>query len=114
MPRHNDPQSDDALDELVCQLLSCGGVVSQLVSHMVQFEAAGRSAPGTAPIPAVAHSLIRSVIDALGRRYSHPDLKMAAAIVEDVTDAICNEIFLVNPDEVAGSRVDDQAGKPRE
>ena len=88
----------DPLDELVTQLLSCGGVLSQIVSHMVRWEAAGRSAPDVAPIPEVAHSLIRSVIDALRTRYSRRDILVAAKIVDDVTKAICEEIFAVDPD----------------
>lgn len=97
MPKHKHSQSKDALDELVRQLLECGGALSQVVASMVRFQAAGRSAPDAAPIPVVAHSLIRSILDDVGRRYSDRDLKTAAAIVEEATEAICHEIFIVDP-----------------
>jgi len=47
-------QPPDALDELVEQLLECGAVLSQIISHMVRFQAGGRAAPDAAPIPEVA------------------------------------------------------------
>lgn len=34
------------LDELTKQVLVCGGVLSQVISHMVESQASGRSAPG--------------------------------------------------------------------
>ncbi len=85
----------DALDELVSELLGCGAVLSQIISHMVAFEASGRSDPGLAPIPEVAHGLVRSVLAGVKKRYSKADIRTAAAIVSEVTDAIGEEIFFV-------------------
>ncbi len=89
----------DPLDELVNELLLCGGVLSQIVSHMVASERSGRSSPDAAPIPEVARFLIRSVIGDAGKRYSKRDIKVACRLVGDVTHAICEEIFFVGPDE---------------
>jgi hypothetical protein len=87
--------SPAALDELVSQLLSCGAVLSQIIGRMVQFEAAGRSAPDAAPIPDVAHSVIRGVLDDVAERHPDVEIRAAAAIVNEVTDAICEDIFFV-------------------
>jgi len=88
----------DALDQLVTELLDCGGVLSQMISHMVEFQAAGRSAPDAAPIPEVAHSVIRSVLGDVGKRHSKRDIKVAAAIVKQATASICEEIYYVGPE----------------
>lgn len=99
---------DDALDELVSQLLDCGAVLSQIISRMVQWESAGRSAPDAAPIPTVAHELISSVLDQVKRRHSRRDLKVAAAIVGAATEAIAEDIFFVPlPDEDSNDGDDD-------
>ena len=86
------------LEDLVTQLLACGAVVSQIIGHMLEFQASGRSAPDAAPIPEVAHSLIHGVITDLTRRYSKGQIRTAARIVEVVTDRICEEIMFVPPE----------------
>ena len=88
----------DPLDELVTQLLECGGALSQIISRMTQFQAAGRSAPDAAPIPEVAHSLIRGALDELRKRYSNRDIRVAARMIGETTDAICENIFFVGPE----------------
>ena len=94
----NSSQRSDSLDELVTQLLSCGGVLSQIIAGMLEFQAAGRSAPDAAPIPEVAHSLIRGVLDDVRKRHSRRDIRVAATIIAESTDAICENIFFVGPD----------------
>jgi hypothetical protein len=111
MTRDPFPLADgDALDELVTQLLACGAVLSQLIGRMVEFEAAGRSARGAHPIPEVAHSVVRSVVPELTQRRPARELDAAAAIVSEVTDAICEEIFLVPLDPPGASEADDATG----
>jgi hypothetical protein len=85
-------------DELVTQLLECGGVLSQIISSMVQFEASGKSPPGIAPIPEVAHSLILGVTTDLTRKYSEDEIATCARVVEDMTTAISEQIFAVDLD----------------
>jgi hypothetical protein len=85
------------LDELATQLLECGGVLSQIISHMVESQAAGRSAPDAAPIPEVAHTLIREVIEGVAATHPAAEIKTAAAIVEEATNAISENIFFVPP-----------------
>lgn len=88
----------DALDDFVTQLLECGGVLSQIISAMVEFQSSGRSAPDTAPIPEVAHSVIRDVLGDLGKRYPKRDVKVAARIVREATEAMCSDLFVLGPE----------------
>jgi hypothetical protein len=88
------------VDELVTQLLECGAVLSQIISHMVAFEQSGRSLPDTAPIPETAHGLLSSVLTDLRRRHSSRDIRVAARIVREATEAIGENIFMVPVEEV--------------
>jgi hypothetical protein len=88
----------DPLDELVTQLLECGGALSQMICHMVKFEASGLGADNVVPIPEVAHSLVRDVLRSVRKEHSKRDIRIAARIVEEATDRIANEIFLMSPD----------------
>lgn len=98
MTEQADPTiADDPLDKLVFELLGVGAVLSQIVSHMIRSEAGGRSVPDAAPIPDVAHAVLRDVLGDL-RRHSARDLTIASAIVGEATEAICDGLFLVNPD----------------
>ncbi len=90
-----DSKPRDALDELVDQLLDCGAVLSQIVGQMIKAEAAGLSAPDAAPIPEVAHGMIRDVLQDLPGRHTNHDLTTAATIVEQATHAMCENIFIV-------------------
>jgi hypothetical protein len=99
MTKQSDPTPPTApLDELTTQLLEVGAVLSQMISHMVEFQAAGRSAPDTAPIPEVAHKLISGELGPIGKRYSKRDIRVAARIVELATQQICENIFYVGPE----------------
>jgi hypothetical protein len=86
------------LDELAKQLLECGGVLSQIISHMVRYQPRGDPPPDLAPIPEVAQSLIRDVLDEVGKRHSKRDIRVAAAIVAEATRAISENIFFVGPE----------------
>jgi hypothetical protein len=94
----NSSPPPDALDQLVTELLACGAVLSQIISHMLQFQAAGRGAPDAAPIPEVAHSVIRGVLGGVGKRHSKRDIKAAATIVKQATASIGEEIYFVGPE----------------
>jgi hypothetical protein len=105
---------DDALNELVTQLFGCGAVLSQLIGQMVEFEAAGRSVSGAHPIPEVAHSVVRGVVPEMTQRRPARELEAAAAIVSEVTDAICEEVFVLPLDYPDASGVDGDAGQAGE
>lgn len=87
------PQPDDALDELVSELLGFGVVISQMITHMIRCDAAGKAAPDAAPIPDVAHSVTCDVLADVVRRRSRRDVKVAAAIIKDATESIAEDIF---------------------
>ena len=72
------PSRDAAIDELVTQLLECGGVMSQIIGHMARSQVMGRSVPDVVPIPVVAHQLISGVVTDVRRRHSRHDLTVAA------------------------------------
>ncbi len=88
--------SQGPLDELVDALLECGGVLSQIISHMVAFEASGQSAPDAAPIPDVAHSLLHDVLAELHERYGDQAVEIAAQIVNDAPTLISDNIFMLD------------------
>lgn len=96
--------TDDALDSLIAQLLACGGALSQIIGHMRQFEGSGLSSPDAPPILELAHSLIRQVVGELPERHSEDDIRVSAEIVDEVTTAICEEIFFVPPSEIRRAR----------
>ena len=102
----------DALDELVTQLLECGGALSQMINHMVKFEASGLGADNVVPIPEVAHSLIRDVLGSVTISYSKRDIRIAARIVEQATDRIANEIYLVSPEFIEENRPPRRGRRP--
>jgi hypothetical protein len=93
--QHADSEPHDALDDLVDQLLDCGAVLSQIVGQMIKVEAAGPSAPDAAPIPEIAHAVIRDALQDLPSLHPDHDLTTAAAIVEQATHAMCENIFIV-------------------
>jgi hypothetical protein len=108
--RTDSHRSNSAVEELVTELLGCGAVLSQMISQMVEFEASGRSAPDAAPIPTVAHELIAGVLTDIKHRHSRRDLKVAAAIVGEVTESICQNIFFVDLDKLEEPGIDCNPG----
>jgi hypothetical protein len=105
---HPYPQ-DPTLEELAKQLLEVGAVLSQIVGHMVRAGAAGQASPEAAPIPDLAGSLVAEALADVKPKHSRRDLKVAAAIVGEATDAICENIFTVDLDALAASELDDDA-----
>jgi hypothetical protein len=69
-----------------------------MIGVMIEFERSGRSAPDAPPIPEVAHSLILDVLRDAKLRHSKRDVRVAATIVSEATNVICENIFAVNPE----------------
>jgi hypothetical protein len=80
------------------QLLEIGGVLLQIIGRMVEFQASGRSGPDAAPIPEMAHALIRDVIGDVRKQHSKRDVRVAARIIEQATDCISENLFFVGPE----------------
>jgi hypothetical protein len=100
MNNHDASPTADALDALVAELLACGGPLSQMIGRMHEAEASGLSSPDAPTILEVAHSLIRDVNAGLPERWTEQEIRASAAIVNEVTTAICENIFFVPPSEM--------------
>lgn len=94
------PETPDVLDELTMELIDCGGVLSQMIGRMIAYDAAGHSAPDADPVTEVAHRLIRDVLGDIRKRHSKRDVAVAARIVHEAVERICEDIFFVDPDYV--------------
>lgn len=98
MTNHSDsPLPRQPLDVLTTELLEVGASLSQIVGGMIKFEAQHGPVPDAAPIPEVAHFLIRSVLDGVGKHHSKRDIRVAAAIIAESNEAISENIFIVDP-----------------
>lgn len=103
MTNHDASPAADALDALIAQLLDCGGALSQMIGAMEQFQESDMSSPDAPPILDLAHTFIRDVSTDLTNRHSDHELRVSAGIVEQVTAAICENIFIVPPSEIRRS-----------
>ena len=103
----------DALDALIAQLLDCGGVLSQMIGHMQAFDSSGLSSPETRSVLEVAHSVIRSVLGDVSERHSEEEIRVSAELVEQVTAAMCDEIFIFPPAEIRRMRGESGSASPR-
>lgn len=91
--------SRDALDELVEKLLRCVGTVSLMINGMLESATSGRWPSDGPAVDEVAHELILSAIGPVGARHRGADIELAATIIEEVAQEICDGIFVV-PDEL--------------
>lgn len=83
--------------ELASALLDCGAVLSQMIAGMDSFAASGRAAPDAAPVPDIAHDLVASVLaDRLRGRHSKRDIRVAATIVAEAAEGLCEDLFVVD------------------
>lgn len=100
MSELTDPSTpDDVLDGFVAELLGAGAVLSQIITQMVRFDAARGENPDAVPIPQAARELLSTVLAGLKPRHSRRDWKVAAAILKEATDTICEEVYFVPLDD---------------
>jgi DNA-binding ferritin-like protein len=91
---HSSQSPSDVLDELVERLLICGGVLSQMITTMAK-SSAEHGVPADSPqVLDVAHELIRSILGPVTARHPAAEIETAAAIVDEVTTEICEEIYV--------------------
>ena len=83
------------LEELADRLLECGGVLSQIISHMVAAQRSGQCDADVAPIPEVARSLVGDVLADLAKRRTDEAIGTAAGIVDGATTLIVDNIVFV-------------------
>jgi hypothetical protein len=95
------PRSHRALDALITQLIECDGVLSQIIAHMTECQAAGLSAP-EAPAPyVVLHDLLMGVLAVVAKRHRRTEIEMASALLDEITETICAEVLFVDLDELS-------------
>lgn len=112
-PPHNQPP--DLLDGLVEQLLICGGVLSQMINHMVESFGDGSTPPDAPEVLEVAHELIHAVIGPVAARHRAADIESASTIIDEVVTEITEEIYFVDnrhSDENGGFDGDGPACRP--
>ncbi len=93
-----------ALDALIAELIVCGGVLSQIVANMAEFEAAGLSAPDSPPIGDVLHKLLSDVLEPVAKPHPAAEIETASVLLREITETICTEIFVVGMDAQGGQR----------
>lgn len=88
----------DAVDELVDAIISLGGPLTSIVNHMASFRASRPGGPPPRPIPLILRELLCGTLVGLRDDEAAADLETAARILDRVTDIVCAEILLVDPD----------------
>lgn len=101
------PSAQDPVGAYVEALLVCTGTLMNIVDHMLAYDAAcGGPPPDAEPIP---DTLRRLLTQTLGPAFAgRDDLPAAAALLEQTTERIADEIYFVPPeplpDACAGAR----------
>lgn len=88
----------DSLDDLVDAIICLGGPLTSIVSHMASFQASRPTGPAPRPIPTILRELLLGTLVDLRDDEAAADLESAARILDRVTDIVCAEILLVDPD----------------
>jgi hypothetical protein len=88
------------IESLIDAVVALGGPLTSIVSHMFEFRGSGRGDPDAEEIPDVLRRLLREVLDPLRDEFSAGDILTGARTLDRVTDQICAEIFLVDPEEL--------------
>lgn len=83
-------------DALVTDLLSCSDVVRRILDHMTAFHAAGCSAPDAPPIGIVLREILKDVVKPVVERRRHSEVEIGRSILNEIAQAMCDEILLVS------------------
>jgi hypothetical protein len=90
--------SEPPIETLIAAVVGLGGPLTSIVGHMVESQMSGRGAPNPASIPNILRGLLRDVLDPLRDEFSADEILMSARALDRVTEQVCGEIVLVNPD----------------
>jgi hypothetical protein len=85
------------IDELVGELLVCSGSIHHMISGMIDWEMTYGSPPDAPSLAKNAQTLVSGAAGPRVRQ-SKRDLRVAAAILREITAAIREDIYVVNPD----------------
>ena len=95
---HPTPDERSAvLDELVSELLICSGAIHHMVSGMIDYEMTYGSPPDAPSLAQNVETLVSAAAEPRVLR-SKRDLHVAAAILREITAAVREDIYVVNPD----------------
>ncbi len=96
-PQPTPDERSAVLDDLVGELLVCASGLNHLITGMIEWEMTQGSPPDAPPLAQVACSLVSGVAaDRL--RHSKRDLRVTTAIIQEITAAVREDIYVVNPD----------------
>jgi hypothetical protein len=83
---------EQPIDRLTALLLVCTGVISTMCNGLLAYAGSGDAADGF-DVQYTAHQLVREVLVELGERHSESELVVAAAVIEDSLNAICEGLL---------------------
>ena len=87
-----------AHEELVVALMQSAGQIALLVGHMAEFSAGGRAAAPAPGFDAVLRHIATDVLEASLTGAGDDELRAAARLVAQATDALGEQLILVPPD----------------
>jgi hypothetical protein len=91
----DEPTTPTPLASLVDAVVSNGGMVHGLLSHMEASQASGFSAPDAPPPPDVLRTLLTEILEPRVADLEGHDLAAAAAVLHSVSVAMETELLLV-------------------
>lgn len=92
-------QQPSACEELVDALMRSGGQIALIVGHLAEFSPAGRSLAASSGLDAVLRHIATDVLEASLPSVGDDELRAAARIVAQATDALGRELVLLAPDD---------------
>jgi hypothetical protein len=112
MDANNEVTREEPLDALVEQLLLTTDALGAIADHMTAFAASGFSSPDAPPVEVVLAELLKGVLAPLVERHGRPQVEAAAAVLEQVGELACSELYLVAPEELGSDEIDSNGKGP--
>jgi len=90
----DESQKPSSIEPLCDLLVAWAGQGAMIIDHMVR--SAGRAPDEAAPVDAVFHQIVRSVLEPLRDRHPAEHLVVAADVLLDAQRTLADEILLVD------------------
>jgi hypothetical protein len=90
--------TDDALRQLVAELVPVGGMFAQIVSHMEAFAASRPCDPERLPMEVVLEGMLEDILRPVFSGRNSSDLAVTTVLLKLIADTMQNELLLVSPD----------------
>jgi len=91
---------EQPLDRLTALLLVCTGVISTMCNGLLAYAGTGEAGEGF-DVQKTAHKLVREALVEIGERHGDADLAVAATIIEESLNAICDGVLGADVDQPA-------------